>query len=132
MTVAVVGSRSLAVSDLERYLPAGVTALVSGGAKGIDCCAKEYAHTHGLPFTEFLPEYDRFGRAAPLKRNQQIVNCADEVLAFWDGSSRGTAWVIDYCRKKGKKITVCRMQTVVDEAGTYAIDTDCETLSAVR
>lgn len=89
MKVAVIGSRSLTVSNLEKCLPAGVTEIVSGGARGVDTSAREYARAHGLPCTEFLPEYGKYGRTAPLKRNLQIIEYADLVLAFWDGESRG-------------------------------------------
>ena len=33
MRVAVIGSRGLTVPDLERYLPDGVSEIVSGGAR---------------------------------------------------------------------------------------------------
>ena len=56
MKVAVIGSRNLTVSNLEKYLPAGVTEIVSGGARGVDTSPREYARAHGLPCTEFLPE----------------------------------------------------------------------------
>ncbi len=100
MKVAVIGSRNLTVIDLEKYLPMGVTEIVSGGARGVDTSAREYAHAHGLPCVEFLPEYAKYGRSAPLKRNFQIIEYADMVIAFWDGKSRGTAHVIRQCRKK--------------------------------
>jgi hypothetical protein len=57
MKIAIVGSRGLTVNDLEKYLPEDVTEVVSGGAKGIDTCAAEYAKKAGLKLTEFLPEY---------------------------------------------------------------------------
>lgn len=82
MKVAVIGSRNLTVSNLEKYLPAGVTEIVSGGARGVDTSAREYARAHGLPCTEFLPEYGKYGRAAPLKRNLQIIEYADLVLGL--------------------------------------------------
>ena len=41
MRIAIVGSRNIWVDDLESYLPAGVTEIVSGGAKGVDFCAKQ-------------------------------------------------------------------------------------------
>ena len=104
--MAVVGSRSLTVQDLGRYLPEGVTEIVSGGARGVDQCARRYAREHGLKLTEFLPDYDRYGRAAPLMRNAQIVEYADQVLAFWDRRSRGTRHVIETCRQRHKKVTV--------------------------
>lgn len=101
MKVAVIGSRGLSVSDLGRYLPENTTEIVSGGAKGVDTSAREYALSHGIKLTEFLPEYTRFGRSAPLKRNITIIEYSDIVLAFWDGKSRGTKFVIDNCRKLG-------------------------------
>ena len=106
MKTAVIGSRGLTVNNLGEYLPDGTTEIVSGGAKGIDTCAKEYALAHDIKLTEFLPDYKQFGRAAPLKRNLQIIEYADIVLAFWDGKSRGTKYVIDNCRKKGIEIKV--------------------------
>ena len=61
MKVAVIGSRSLTVQNLEEYLPQDVTEIVSGGAKGSDTCVREYAHQAGLKLTEFLPDYQRYG-----------------------------------------------------------------------
>ncbi|MBQ3055464.1 MAG: hypothetical protein IJC88_05095 [Oscillospiraceae bacterium] len=106
MKVAVIGSRGLAVDDLGKYLPEETREIVSGGARGIDTCAREYALANGLKLTEFLPEYDKYGRGAPLKRNLQIIEYADLVLAFWDGTSRGTKYVIDNCKKQGKPVRI--------------------------
>ena len=106
MKVAVIGSRSLFVRDLSKYLPEGTTELVSGGARGVDTSAREYAKVSGIPIKEFLPDYATFGQGAPLKRNIEIINYADVVLAFWDGKSRGTKFVIDNCKKLGKPVKV--------------------------
>ncbi|MBP3381637.1 MAG: hypothetical protein J6L00_03230 [Clostridia bacterium] len=106
MKVAIIGSRTLQVNDLGEYLPIGISEIVSGGAKGIDTQAREYAKKNNLPLKEFLPEYHKYGRSAPLKRNLQIVAYADTVVAFWDGVSKGTKYVIDIYQKQGKKITV--------------------------
>ena len=106
MRVAIIGSRGLRVSNLEKYLPPGTTEIVSGGAKGVDASAREYALAYDIKLTEFLPEYDKYGRSAPLKRNITIIEYADAVLAFWDGSSRGTKFVIDNCRKLGVPVKV--------------------------
>lgn len=106
MKVAVIGSRGLSVSDLGRYLPENTTKIVSGGAKGVDTSAREYALSHGIKLTEFLPEYTKYGRSAPLKRNITIIEYSDIVLAFWDGKSRGTKFVIDNCRKLGVEVRV--------------------------
>ena len=106
MRVAVIGSRNLRVDDLGKYLPDGVTEIVSGGARGVDTSAKEYALAHGIKLTEFLPEYSKYGRGAPLRRNITIIEYADLVLAFWDGKSRGTKYVIDNCKKRGVPVKV--------------------------
>lgn len=106
MKIAVIGSRGLTVNNLGRYLPKEITEIVSGGAKGIDTCAKEYAQANNIKLTEFLPEYEKYGRSAPLKRNLQIIDYADLVLAFWDGKSRGTKYVINNCKAKNKKVRV--------------------------
>lgn len=100
MKVAVIGSRGLCVNNLEKYLPACTTEIVSGGAKGVDTSAKKYALSHNMKLTEFLPEYNQYGRDAPLKRNITIIEYSDVVLAFWDGKSRGTKYVIDNCKKR--------------------------------
>ncbi len=109
MRVAIIGSRSLRVDHLEDYLPENVTEIVSGGARGIDTCAREYALAHGLKLTEFLPEYEKYGRSAPLRRNITIIEHADLVLAFWDGASRGTKYVIDNCKKRNIPVVVHRL-----------------------
>ena len=106
MKVAVIGSRELRVDNLGKYLPEEVTEIVSGGARGIDTSAREYALKNNIKLKEFLPEYEKYGRAAPLKRNMQIIDYADMVLAFWDGKSRGTKFVIDNCKRIGKRVKI--------------------------
>ena len=106
MKVAIIGSRKLKVNNLGEYLPIGVTEIVSGGAKGIDTCAKIYALKNNIKLTEFLPKYEKYGKRAPLIRNLEIIDYADEVIAFWDGESHGTKYVIDNCRNRSKKIKI--------------------------
>lgn len=106
MKVAVIGSRGLLIEDLEKYLPEETTEIISGGARGVDACAREYALRHGLKLTEYLPEYSRYGRGAPLRRNITIIVNADLVLAFWDGKSRGTKYVIDSCKKRNIPVKI--------------------------
>lgn len=108
MKIAVIGSRNLTVDNLEDYLPENVTEIVSGGAKGIDKCARSYAAENNIKLTEFLPEYEKYGRRAPLVRNLQIIDYADRVIAFWDGESHGTKFVIENCKRLNKSVTVYR------------------------
>ena len=62
-----------------------------------------------VQITVFLPEYKKYGRAAPILRNRMIVDYADKVIAFWDGCSRGTLSVIKYAESIGKPCEVVRI-----------------------
>ncbi len=107
MRVAVIGSRCEedGLADLIRdHLPPYTTEIVSGGAKGVDQVARAVAKELGIPLTEFLPDYETYGKRAPLVRNDRIVDYADMVLAFWDGDSHGTQYVIGECLKRGKRV----------------------------
>lgn len=109
MKVAVVGSRSITKIRLEDYLPSDTEEIVSGGARGVDTCAANYARANGIPLREFLPEYELYGKAAPLIRNDLIVESADMVIAFWDGRSTGTQYVVRKCRQLGKPVRVFKI-----------------------
>ena len=108
MKIAIVGSRGVVAKGLETYVTDG-DEIVSGGALGVDCLAAEYAKNHGLKLTEFLPQYEIYGRGAPIVRNKQIVDYCDQIVAFWDGASKGTLSVIRYAQKIGKpcRIILC-------------------------
>ena len=106
MIVAIIGSRVLSGVQIEKYLPIGTTETVTGGAIGVDKEAENYAQRKNIKLTVFHPDYARYKKGAPLKRNVQIFEYADEIIAFWDGLSKGTAFVISESKKRNKKITV--------------------------
>ncbi len=108
MKVAVIGSRELNTDMIDFYIPAAATEIVSGGAKGVDSAAKRFAKESNLKYTEFLPDYKNYGKAAPLKRNDEIIEYADIVIALWDKKSKGTKYVIDKCKEIGKSLIVYR------------------------
>lgn len=108
--VAVVGSRTAFVNNLGDFLPPDTTTIVSGGARGIDSCAARYAKEKGLELIEHLPDYELYGRPAPLYRNKLIVRDCDVVYAFWDKKSRGTKFTIDYAKKMGKPVVIIEVK----------------------
>jgi predicted Rossmann fold nucleotide-binding protein DprA/Smf involved in DNA uptake len=103
--IAVVGSRTLNI-NISDYLPSDATGLVSGGAKGIDTLAEAWADSMNIPKLIIKPEYHKYGKAAPIKRNETIVAFSDIIIAIWDGKSRGTKYVIEYAKRLGKPIKV--------------------------
>ena len=106
MKPAIIGSRNCPPVDILSHLDTLPDTIVSGGAKGADTYAKEFAEDHNIELIEFLPDYKRYGRGAPLMRNKQIVENCDCLLAFWDGKSKGTRFTIDYARTLGKEVRI--------------------------
>ena len=108
MKFAVIGSRGfndyeLLEDELKRYQ---ITTVISGGAKGADSLARDYAIAKNLQYEEHLPDWDKHGKGAGIIRNRDIVNNSDVVIAFWDGKSKGTKYSIEYGIKQGKQVFV--------------------------
>ena len=133
MKLAIVGSRTFRnyqkmhgeiAALVESGDMAAPTEIVSGGAAGADSLGREYAVEMGLEYTEFPADWDVCATDCPkghrrartgggsycptagFRRNAQIVDCADKVIAFWDGVSRGTKHTIGLAEKAGKLIKV--------------------------
>ena len=109
MTLAIIGSRGVSEEYYARFtelVPLNCTRIVSGGAAGIDAFARRYAAEQGMDCHEILPDYAAHGRRAPLIRNEAIIEHADFVVAFWDGKSHGTAYVVARCVERGIPVKV--------------------------
>lgn len=109
--LAVVGSRKITDKELifsliSKYCSPATTTIVSGGARGVDTVAANYATEKKLHLYEVFPEYDLYGRIAPIIRNKKIVQGCDGLIAIWDGTSRGTDMTINFARKQGKLLQV--------------------------
>lgn len=109
MKVAVIGSRGAGLGAYARILgelPQGCSEIISGGARGVDSLAKKAAAKLNIKYTCLRPSYSKYGRAAPLIRNNLIIERADCVLAFWDGYSKGTKHALGYCIKIRKPFKI--------------------------
>lgn len=115
MKVAIVGSRDYAdvaaVRAYIRALPSG-TVVVSGGASGVDTVALQEARRCKLGTHVFDADWAQYGKRAGAMRNQQIVDAADRVVAFWDGVSKGTKITIDMAKRAGKPLEVITPMTL--------------------
>lgn len=119
MKIAIIGSRKFnnykLLKDfmeafIDKYIP-DMPHIVSGGAKGADRLAHNFAKNKGYPITIFYPNYDLHGRSAPLKRNYKIIEHSDVVIAFWDGESKGTYHSIKAAKSANKEIVVYNYKT---------------------
>ncbi|MFA7615082.1 MAG: DUF2493 domain-containing protein [Weeksellaceae bacterium] len=114
MNIAIVGSRNFKdyefmKSVIETYIEEislEQIIIVSGGAKGADALAEKFASKKGYGTLIFLPEWEKYGRGACSVRNTQIIEKADVVFAFWDGTSRGTKDSTDKAKRMNKKLMV--------------------------
>lgn len=115
MKIAIVGSRKWpfpeqikeAVKKIAQKFPDAT--IVSGGARGVDTWAEQAALEFGLT-VEIYPADWSLGRHAGFLRNQQIVDAADRVLAFWAYGSRGTKDTIDKARRAGKRVVIVKVR----------------------
>ena len=119
LKLAIVGSRtfsdySLLVETLKTHYfeESGLAfnEIVSGGARGADSLAAEFAKVNNIKLTIFWPDWDKFGKSAGFKRNVQIVDYADEVLAFSVDNSKGTGYSIELARKQNKVVRVIEIE----------------------
>ena len=106
MKLLVVGSRGITNFDLSLYITDEVDMIITGGAKGVDSIAERYADMHSLSKAVLRPKYNVYGRFAPLKRNEAMVEMADAVLVVWDGKLRGAKYTLDCAEKIGKPLTI--------------------------
>ena len=107
--IAVVGSRDFKplslVVKFVASLPGGVT-IISGGARGVDQAAVRQARLNHIPAQVFIADWKRHRKAAGPIRNSELVRLADEVVAFWDGKSKGTADTIRKAKAAGKPVWI--------------------------
>lgn len=110
MKIAVIGSRSFNDYGLlkETLASLEISEIVSGGAKGADSLAEQYAKEANIKTLIFKPDWAKHGKSAGFKRNVDIISNSDMVVAFWDGESKGTKHSIDTAEKQGKKVLIIK------------------------
>jgi len=82
---------------------------VSGAAKGADTLGERYAEEKGYTCKQFPADWGAHGRAAGFRRNEQMLEQADGVIAFSVNESKGTEHMIKIAKEAGKKVAVKRL-----------------------
>jgi len=82
--------------------------IVSGGARGADALGERYGYSHKCMVKVFPANWDKYGKSAGYKRNEEMAQYADACIVFWDGESRGTKHMIDLATKYGLKLKVVK------------------------
>ena len=82
--------------------------IVSGTANGADKLGEKYANEKEYPIKQFPADWDKYGKSAGYKRNEEMAKYSDGLIAFWDGKSKGTKHMIDLAKRHNLKIKVIK------------------------
>lgn len=112
MRTIIAGSRSISSFEVVRKaieqsnIP--ISEVVSGAARGVDSLGEQWARLRGIPIKRFPANWGLYGRSAGYKRNVEMADYAEVLIACWNGTSKGTKHMIDIAREKGLKVFVFR------------------------
>jgi hypothetical protein len=87
-------------------LPDYITEVVSGTARGVDSFGERWAYNRAIPVKKFPANWELYGKRAGFLRNEEMAKYADKLIAFWDGSSKGTLHMIQTMGRLGKPVKV--------------------------
>lgn len=95
MKLIIAGTRTInpslaLIEQLTRHYWLLPSAVVSGGADGVDTAGAAWATSKGIPLHRFLPDWKTHGSAGGPMRNREMAEFADALLLLWDGESRGS------------------------------------------
>lgn len=114
--LAVIGSRDFVNYELMKHiltpLVNKIELIISGGARGADKLAEQFASDNNIPLKIYKADWDTYGKSAGHRRNTDIINESDLVIAFWDGASKGTLDSITKARKSNKPMRIVKYDNV--------------------
>ncbi len=91
--------------------------IIHGGARGADRLAGEIAKEQGFHVKVFYPDWEKYGKSAGFVRNKEMLveGKPDEVIAFWDGKSRGTMHTINLAQGMNIPTTIIEHDALDDK-----------------
>jgi len=115
MKVIIAGGRNFTDFDFlkkwcDYYLSnhSGEIEIVSGGATGVDALGERYAIDKVYKL-KIIPANWDLGKKAGRLRNKQMAEYADCLLAFWDGTSKGTKNMIEQAKENNLKVRIVKI-----------------------
>ena len=114
MRLIIAGSRTF--SDYQRLCQVlapdrqHITQVITGGARDADQLGYRWAWKHAIRHQLFRADWERFGRSAGIRRNHQMAQAGDMLVAFHVNNSPGTAHMIACMRALGKPVVVIRVE----------------------
>lgn len=80
--------------------------IISGGARGTDALAEQYAKEYDIPIIIYKPDWKGEGKKAGIMMNSDIIEAADYCIAFPSEKGKGTQDSIKKAEKKKIPIKV--------------------------
>ena len=88
--------------------------VISGKAKGADTLGEKFAKEFNLNLLEFPADWNKWGKQAGPKRNRQMAEHASHLIAFWDGTSRGTKNMIETANEFELKVKTVKYLKIIN------------------
>lgn len=112
LKVIVAGTRSfndykLMTKKLDNYFKNVKPTIICGEARGADTLGKKYALEHGYEVKSFPADWSK-GKSAGYQRNEEMADYADALVAFWNGSSKGTEHMIKTMQNMKKPVRIVK------------------------
>ena len=86
------------------------TLVISGNAMGVDEIGECWARNNGIELKIFKPDWEKYGKSAGMRRNEEMVSYCDKAIIFWDGLSKGSKNTIDLLHRTRKEHVIWRVQ----------------------
>ncbi len=83
--------------------------ILSGCASGADAIGERYAKENCLKVKKYPANWEKYGKSAGPKRNEEMAKNCDYVLCFWEGKSKGTKSMINLAKKYEKPIRILKI-----------------------
>ena len=101
--------------------------IVSGGAKGADSLAEQYAKEKGYALKIFPADWNKYGKSAGYRRNAEMHKYISEFkdrlcVAFWDGQSKGTQHNFELAAQYKNPIILVKYQSDINVKATLVED----------
>ena len=108
MRVIIAGSRNITDYNLVKSVikESGfeITEVVSGTARGVDRLGEHWAIENNISIKKFPAEWDKYGKSAGYKRNIEMAQYAENLIAICLDDSKGTMHMVNTMRKFCKSI----------------------------
>jgi hypothetical protein len=106
MKTIIAGGRDYHLTDEDFHkldqLKGTISEVVSGCARGVDTTGEIWANKNNIPVKKLPADWNKYGKSAGYKRNQQMAEYADAVILFPGG--KGTNHMYDIAKRKGLDI----------------------------